>query len=67
MSVVFTGHSVFSTNTTDRHDITEILLKVEKPSKLMLYCHNLLALDGQLGLLSGNACGTPFDMSNCPS
>jgi len=26
--VVFTGYSVFSTNKTDRHDITEILLKV---------------------------------------
>ena len=28
MSVVFTGYSVFSTNTTDRHDISEIVLKV---------------------------------------
>jgi hypothetical protein len=27
-SVVFSGHSVSSTNKTDRHDITEILLKV---------------------------------------
>ena len=28
MSVVFTGYSVFSTNTSDRHDISEIVLKV---------------------------------------
>jgi len=28
MSVVFYGYSGFSTNKTDRHDITEILLKV---------------------------------------
>ena len=28
MSVVFSGYHVFSTNKTDCHDITEILLKV---------------------------------------
>jgi len=29
ISVVFSGYSVSSTSKTDRHDITEILLKVE--------------------------------------
>jgi hypothetical protein len=28
MLVIFSGHSVSTTNKTDRHDITEILLKV---------------------------------------
>ena len=33
MSVVFSGYSVSSTNKTDRHDTTEILLKHHKPNQ----------------------------------
>ena len=47
---VFTGSSSFPTNKTDRHDITEILLKVSLSTKLqtnkqtILFCFYILAM-----------------------